>query len=173
MCGESAARSVATMFTRTPTHPIRTLAIAVATALALALLAMPAASEAARKTETIRAFSKVVSFTYTSVDGTVTQGPPAGEPKPGDVFEIDSLDFVGNHKRHAKRATMSDYLRCTFMANGEPDCFGYTAIGGSLLRFHGMELIGGTGRYHGATGKVLKSKEVPGGSDFVVQIRRR
>jgi hypothetical protein len=41
---------------------------------------------------------------------------------------------VGNHKRHAKRATMSDYLRCTFMAYGEPDCFGYVAIGGSLLR---------------------------------------
>jgi hypothetical protein len=29
---------------------------------------------------------------------------------------------------------MSDYLRCTFMAYGEPDCFGYVAIGGSLLR---------------------------------------
>ena len=115
----------------------------------------------------------MVSFTYTSVDGTVTQGPPAGEPKPGDVFEIDSLDFVGNHKRHAKRATMSDYLRCTFTGRRQPDCFGYTAIGGSLLRFHGMDVIGGTGRYHGATGKVLKSKEVAGGSDFVVQIRRR
>jgi hypothetical protein len=173
MCGERPVRSVATMLTRTPKNTIPTLSIAVLAAFALALLAWPAASEAARKTETISAISKVVSFTYTSVDGTVTQGPPAGEPKPGDVFEIDSLDFVGNHKRHAKRATMSDYLRCTFLANGEPDCFGYTAIGGSLLRFHGMDVIGGTGRYHGATGKVLKNKEVPGGSDIVVQVRRR
>jgi hypothetical protein len=173
MCGGRVARSVATMLTRTPNHTIRTLAIAIAAALAFALLALPAASQAARKTETIRAFSKVVSFTYTSVDGTVTQGPPAGEAKPGDVFEIDSLDFVGNHKRHAKRATMSDYLRCTFLADGTPDCFGYTAIGGSLLRFHGFDVIGGTGRFHGATGKVLKNKEVEGGSDFVVQIRRR
>jgi hypothetical protein len=93
------------------------------------------------------------------------------EPQAGDVFEIDSLDYVGNHKKHAKRATMSDYLRCTFQADLEPDCYGYTAIGGSLLRFHGVDLIGGTGRYHGATGKVITNKEVPGGSDFVVKVK--
>ena len=68
---------------------------------------------------------------------------------------------------------MSDYLRCTFTAALEPDCFGYTAIRGSLLRFHGFEVIGGTGRYQGATGKVIKSEEVPGGSDFVVRVRTR
>jgi hypothetical protein len=153
----------------TRTTHIRILATAVAASLALA----PAAAGAARKTETIRAFSEVVSFTYTSVDGTVTQGPPAGEPQPGDVFEIDSLDYVGNHKRHAKRATMSDYLRCTFLADGTPDCFGYVAIRGSLLRFHGLDIIGGTGRYHGATGKTVKNVEVPGGSDLVVRVRLR
>jgi hypothetical protein len=171
MCGGRADRSVATMMKSTHIHPVRIVAIAVAASLALALAAWPAPSEAARKTETIRIFSKVVSFTYTSVDGTVTQGPPAGEPQPGDVFEIDSLDYVGNHTRHAKRATMSDYLRCTFMADGTPDCFGYVAIGGSLLRFHGFDIIGGTGRYHGATGKTVKNKEVPGGSDFVIRVR--
>ena len=144
----------------------RTLLLALAATLVLA----PGAFAAKRKTETIRAFSKPVSFTYTSVDGTVTPGPPAGEPKPGDMFEIDSLDFAGNHKKHAKRATMSDYLRCTFGADLQPDCFGYTAIGGSLLRFHGMEIIGGTGRYQGATGRVIKSEEVDGGSDFVVRV---
>jgi hypothetical protein len=104
--------------------------------------------------------------------GTVTQGPPDGEPKPGDVFEIDSLDFAGNHKRHAKRPSGSNYLRCTFQADLQPDCFGYSAIRGSLLRFHGMEIIGGTGRYHGATGRVVKNKEVPGGSDIVVRVRK-
>ena len=66
---------------------------------------------------------------------------------------------------------MSDYLRCTFLADLTPDCFGYTAIGGSLLRFHGFDVIGGTGRYHGATGKVVKNEEVPGGSDIVVRVR--
>ena len=33
---------------------------------------------------------------------------------------------------------MSDHLRCTFHGRPEPDCFGYVAIGGSLLRFHGI-----------------------------------
>jgi len=52
----------------------------------------------------------------------------------------------------------------------EPDCFGYVAIEGSLLRFHNMDVLGGTGRYQGATGKTLKNEEVPGGSDIVVRI---
>ncbi len=140
---------------------------------AVALALCPASAIAAKKTETIRVFSKPISFTYTAVDGTVTQGPPDAQPRAGDVFEIDSLDFVGNHKRHAKKAAYSDYLRCEFTASLEPDCFGWSAIGGSLLRFHGNELIGGTGRYQGATGKVLKNKEVEGGSDIVVRVRRR
>jgi hypothetical protein len=164
MCGATAARSVAGMNTR-----IRTLTLAIVLIGSLAIA--PAALAGKRKTETIRAFSKPVSFVYTSVDGTVTQGPPAGQPQVGDVFEISSLDFVGNHKKHAPKATMSDYLRCTFTETLEPDCFGYVAIGGSLLRFHGLDVIGGTGRYQGATGKTLKNKEVPGGSDFVVRVK--
>jgi hypothetical protein len=164
MCGRRAARSVAVMITRTR---IRILAIALVASLTVA----PAAFAAKRKTETIRAFSKPVSFVYTSVDGTVTQGPPDAPPKAGDVFEISSLDYVGNHKKHARKATMSDYLRCTFTEALEPDCFGYVAIGGSLLRFHGLDVIGGTGRYQGATGKTLKSEEVPGGTDFVVKVK--
>ena len=42
---------------------------------------------------------------------------------------------------------------------------GYTALGSSLLRFRGMELIGAIGRWKDAT--VLSNKEVEGGSDFV------
>jgi hypothetical protein len=152
----------------TRTH-IRTLALVLAATLAFA----PGALAAKRKTETIRVFSKPVSFTYTSVDGTVTQGPPTAPPRAGDVFEVDSLDYRGSHKRHAKRPTMSDYLRCTFLPSLEPDCHGYVAIGGSLLRFHNFDVIGGTGRYQGATGKTIKNEEVAGGSDFVVRIKRR
>ena len=148
-------------------HP-RTHGGIVALALTATLALAPAALAA--KTQTIRAFSKSVSFTYTSVDGTVTQGPPSTAPQAGDVFEIDSLDFQGNHTKHAKRAAMSDYLRCTFLPSLEPDCYGYVAIDGSLLRFHNLDVIGGTGRYQGATGKTLKNKEVPGGSDIVVRI---
>jgi hypothetical protein len=166
MCGGRAGRSVATMTTRTL---IRALAIALAASLGLASSAFAAKG----KTETIRVFSKQLSFTYTSVDGTVSQSPPDGPPQAGDVFEIDSLDYAGNHKKHAKRATMSDYLRCEFLPSLEPDCYGYVAIRGSLLRFHGFDVIGGTGRYHGATGKTIVSEEVPGGSDFVVQVKPR
>ena len=145
--------------------------------VALALFAMlalaPGALAAKPKTETFRVFSKNVSFTYTSADGTVTQGPPAGPPSAGDVFEIDSLDYRGNHKRHAKVAAMSDYLRCTFLPSLEPDCYGYVAIDGSMLRFHNLDVIGGTGRYQGATGKTITNKEVAGGSDIVVRVKLR
>jgi hypothetical protein len=173
MCAARAVRSVATMIKRTPNHPIRILAIAVAASLAFALTAWPSIGEAAGKTQTLRFFSKPVAFTYTSVDGTVTQGPPAGESRPGDVFEIDSVGYRGNHRRHATRSTMSDYLRCTIVADGPPDCFSFAAIRGSMLRFHGSKVIGGTGRYQGATGKVIKNEEAGGGSDIVARIRVR
>jgi|tagenome__1003787_1003787.scaffolds.fasta_scaffold20975121_4 hypothetical protein len=145
----------------------------VALALTATLAIAPAALAAKPKTETIRAFSKNVSFTYTSVDGTVTQGPPSGQPAAGDVFEIDSLDYVGTHTHHAKQAAMSDYLRCTFLPSLEPECYGYVAIDGSLVRFHNMDVIGGTGRYQGVTGKTLKNEEVPGGSDIAIRLRLR
>jgi hypothetical protein len=146
-----------------------TLALTLAAMLGLA----PAALAGKPKTETFRVFSKNMSFTYTRADGTVTQRPPAGPPKAGDVFEIDSLDFRGDHQRHAKVAAMSDYLRCTFLPSLEPDCYGYVTIDGSLLRFHNLDVIGGTGRYHGATGKTITNKEVTGGSDIVVRIKLR
>ena len=114
-----------------------------------------------------------MSFTYTTADGTVTHQPPAGQPQPGDVLEIDSRDFVGNHRNHAKRSKISDHLQCTFGTGPEPDCFSWVAVRGSLLRFHGNAMIGGTGRYQGATGEVLKNKEVPGGSDIVARIKLR
>jgi hypothetical protein len=141
-------------------------------AVAAAALAFPAASQAAGKTETIRTFSKVQTFTLTAPDGTVTHQPPAGPPAPGTVMEIDSLDYRGTFKKHEKRPSFSDYLRCTFGSDPQnPDCFGYVAIGGSLLRFHGFDIIGGTGRYLGATGKTVSNKEVEGGSEFVVKIK--
>src|SRR3954452_2802245 len=142
-----------------------TLALTLAAMLGLA----PAALAGKPKTETFRVFSKNMSFTYTSADGTVTQPPPAGPPKAGDVFEIDWLDFRGDHQRHAKVAAMSDYLRCTFLPSLEPDCYGYVAIDGSLLRFHNLDVIGGIGRYQGATGKA-KAQEVAGGSDTVTRV---
>ena len=63
-----------------------------------------------------------------------------------------------------------DYLRCTLNGSPEPDCTGYAAIRGSLLRFHGMEIVGAIGRWK--SGKVVSNKEVEGGSDYVLKLRR-
>jgi hypothetical protein len=64
-----------------------------------------------------------------------------------------------------------DYLQCVFQPSGEPDCHGYTALGRSLLRFHGMDLVGAIGRFKDA--KIISSKEVKGGNDFIVELTRR
>jgi hypothetical protein len=170
MCGETAGHSVVSMINTTHIRPIRTL-IGVAVAALLLIVALsPPAGQAAGKTETLRFFSKPVSFTYTTADGTVTQGPPAGPPQAGDVFEIDSLDYAGTHKKHSKRPKGSDYLHCAFNGSPEPDCTGYAAIGRSLLRFRGMALVGAIGRWK--SGKLLSIKEVEGGSDIVLKLRR-
>ncbi len=113
----------------------------------------------------------VVAVILCALAVAVTPAPPAGPPQTGDMFEIDSLDFRGTHKRHSKKAIGADYLQCVFQASGEPDCHGYTAIGRSLLRFHGMDLIGAIGRFKDA--KIISNKEVKGGNDFIVELTRR
>src|SRR6185437_7027512 len=147
--------------------------ISLAAVVATALI-WPATGLAAGKTETIRVFSKMQSFTITTPDGTVSHEPPSGPPAAGTVMEIDSLDYRGTFKKHEKRPSFSDYLRCTFGSDPQnPDCFGYVAIDGSLLRFHGFDVVGGTGRYLGATGKTVSNKEVEGGSELVVKLKLR
>jgi hypothetical protein len=171
MCRQTAGHSVGSMINTTHIRPIRTIAGAAVTALLCIVALSPPAGQAAGKTETLKFFSKPVSFTYTTADGTVSHRPPAGPPEAGAVLEIDSLDYAGTHRKHSKRPKGSDYLRCAFNAGPEPDCTGYAAIGGSLLRFRGMEVVGAIGRWK--SGKVLSNKEVEGGSDFVLQLRRK
>ena len=153
------------------TTPIRSLAGAVIAVLLCALAVAAASADAAGKTQTVKIFSKVQSFTFTAADGTVSRGPHPAQAQPGDSFEIDSLDYRGTHKKHSKKPIGADYLQCSFGTGPEPDCHGYTALGSSLLRFHGFDLIGAIGKFKDA--KVLSSKEVPGGSDFVIRLTRR
>ena len=168
MCGGRGGRSVAAM---TYTTPIRSLAGAVIAVLLCALAVAVASADAASKTEKLKVFSKQLSFTFTKADGTVVHGPPPAQAAPGDSFEIDSLEYRGTHKKHSKKPIGADYLQCTFGTGPEPDCHGYTALGNSLLRFHGFDLIGAIGKFKDA--KVLSNKEVPGGSDFVIRLTRR
>jgi hypothetical protein len=167
MCGGRGGHSVVPMTNPTLT---RTLAgSALAALLAVAVLASTAG--AAGKTETLKVFSKVQSFTYTAADGTVSQGPPSGPPAAGDSFEIDSLDYRGTHKKHSKKPIGAEYLRCEFNGGPEPDCHSYVALGASLLRFHGFDLIGAIGRWKDA--KLLSNKDVNLDSDIVIRLVRR
>jgi hypothetical protein len=115
--------------------------------------------------------------TLTHADGTVVTDPST-EPVAGDRLDIYASDFAGNHKQHAKKSTASEHTQCQFTAaSPEPDCVSHVAIGGSLLVFTGdpAKLIGGAGRYLGATGRVISNKTIGGSndSDVVAKITPR
>ena len=160
----------------------RSLAAATVTAIT-AVAALPALSGAhpsstpgasTARTQILRLFDKPVGTTLTTPDGKVTSHPPYPKPQPGDTLDVYSLDYVGSHVQHAERWTLSNHLRCTF-AQGPPDCVSNLAIGDSLLVFDGNKLVGATGRYQGATGRVISNKQVPGtanASDIVARISK-
>jgi hypothetical protein len=149
--------------------PTAVLAAVIGTAL------VPAASVAAKqRTETLRFFDQPVSMKVTHSDGTVVDRPPFPEMRPGDTLDVTSLDYRGTHARHAKRWSASTHLRCVF-GEGEPTCVSHVALRSSLLIFAGNPgtLVGGTGVFEGASGRVVASREVAGGSDVVLRIVRR
>lgn len=144
---------------------------------ASALMLLPVDGHAASRTQTLRFFDKPVSMKLTHADGTVVANPQSVQPQPGDILDVDSLDYRGNHSRHTKRFTASTHLRCTF-GGGAPTCESHVAIGNSMLIFTGTPgtLSNGTGTYEGATGRVVSDKSVPGTadvSDIVVKIHLR
>src|SRR5450755_650895 len=131
-----------------PSHLHRSSALGVGALIALAAVALlTTAGRAASSTQTLRFYSKPALFTFTPKGGAPVHHPPAGQAKPGDELEIDSLDYAGSHSHHARQWSASDHLQCVFGAGGQPDCQGQAAVGGSLLLFAGERLVGGTGRY--------------------------
>ena len=169
MCGGRGGRSVAAM---TYTTPIRSLAGAVIAVLLCALAVAAPPADAAGKTETLKVFSKQLSFTFTKADGTVVAGPAAG---PGRARRLvrDRLARLPRHPQEAlEEADRRRLPAAARSASGpEPDCHGYTALGDSLLRFHGVRPDRRDRQFKDA--KVLSNKEVPGGSDFVIRLTRR
>jgi len=135
--------------------------------------ALTPAATAGSRTETLRFFDKPVSITLTQSDGTVVRHAPYPEAQPGEVLDVYSLDYAGDHRKHAKRWSMSTHLRCVF-GDGPPDCESHVARGNSLLVFRGDRLVAGSGRYAHATGRVLSNKEVghTDSSDVVVRVKR-
>ena len=151
----------------------RPIALALVTAVAAAALLVPTVSGAPGRVVTLRFFDKPVSIKLTHADGTVVAKAPYPEAKPGDTLDISSLDYVGDHAKHAARWTGSTHLRCVFKA-GPPTCESHVALGDSMLVFTGSPgtLTLGTGIYTGATGKVISSKEVANNaSDVVAKIQ--
>jgi hypothetical protein len=131
-------------------------------AASLALASVPAG---AAKTTTLHFFQKVTSATFVGPDGRAL--PPPGLTTPaviGERFTSTDVDYVGTHKHHAKLATASDHLACTFTSAAfAATCDGQIAIGGSMLLAQDatvdfasqsvvVELNGGTGVYKGAHG---------------------
>ncbi len=87
-------------------------------ALLTLTLAAPAASA---KKVTLRYFSKHTSTTFVNPQG-LPLGPNSS-PAVGEISDDTGIDFVGNHKHHARKATASDHLRCTIT--------NFTAIAGT------------------------------------------
>ncbi len=139
-----------------------------------AIPAITTAHTSGPQSQTLRLFDKPVNISLTTASGKVISHPPYPQAKAGDVLNVYSLDYVGNHSHHARMWTMSTHLTCTFH-QGPPACISNVAVGGSLLVFDRNKLVGATGDYQGATGRVLSNKEIPGGndSDLVVRITRR
>ena len=72
------------------------------------------AGQAAGRTQTLRFFDKPVSITFTHADGTVIARAPFPEPRPGDMMEVNSLDYPGTHAPTASARLASTHLRCLF-----------------------------------------------------------
>jgi hypothetical protein len=122
-------------------------------------------------TQVMRLYDKPATITLTDPSGHVTSRPPYPQAKAGDVLDVYSLDYVGSHIHHGTQWSASNHLRCTF-GHGAPTCESNLAIGDSLLVFNGNKLVGATGHYQGATGRVLSNKSIPGrnDSDVVFQL---
>lgn len=109
-------------------------------------------------TETLHVYDAPEKVVLTGPNGTVITDP-SQQPGRGDLLDVYSLEYVGNHSHHAAHSSMSAHVRCV-IGHGQPTCESDIAIGGSLLVFHGNTLVGGTGPYAGATGRVLSNKTI-------------
>ena len=133
----------------------------------------PRRCAAAARPRRLRFFSKTAALTVTHADGTVIDKPPYPEPSPATCSTSSPLDFAGNHRRHEARPSASRARALhVHRRRPSPTAESHVAIGGSLLIFHGREVVAGTNRFAGATGRVVSSKEVEGGTDVVVRVTR-
>ena len=136
------------------------------------------AHKQAGKTVTMRFYSVIASFVYRNADGTVAPHPPQ-KPEAGGQLEIIENAYTGTHKSHSKKIMATTHTVCVFSsAKPEPSCDGQSAVGGNqLLLFRtpagsGTVVVGGSGRYLGATGKATATQiGTTNNSDVVVTVQ--
>jgi len=148
-------------------------AVAAVPALASAMSSQQSPHVSAAHTETLHVYDAPEKVVLTGPNGKVITDP-SKQPGPGDVLDVYSLEYVGNHSHHAAHSTRSSHTHCV-IGHGAPTCESEIAIGGSLLVFHGHTLVGGTGPYAGATGRVLSNKTIgkTNDADIVARITTR
>ena len=163
----------------TSRHLIRSTVLSGAVAAACAAVALlPAHGHAAGgKTQTLRFLDHPVAMKVTHANGTVVTKEPLPEPVAGDVLDIVAVEYAGTHVKHAKKPSGTNHLRCVFAKACPPACVSHVALGSSMLVFEGYpgKLVLGTGRYLGATGRVLSNTTVgdTNDSDIVARITLR
>jgi hypothetical protein len=133
---------------------------------------------------TLHFFQKAVSSKLTD-----PSGKPASAPAVGDAFAAIDLDYLGNHKHHAKHFLASDHIRCVFLTvsltgPSKALCDAQLAIGGSMIladhvvatlspALDVVPINGGTGVYRGIRGKATaRAIGNTGNNDLTVVIRR-
>ncbi|HUC38335.1 MAG TPA: hypothetical protein VMR97_14585 [Acidimicrobiales bacterium] len=153
-----------------PTKRIILKSGAAGTAAALTAAALLAFTGgiASAKSGTLRFFSKSVSSNLYSANGQPITNQNT-QPAVGDYFISADLDYVGNHKSHAKNYTASDDVVCTITVSTSTaitgTCDGAIAMGGSMLLINRVSvnfasnnpvipINGGVGQFNGAHGTV-------------------
>lgn len=144
-------------------------AVAAVPALAGAASSRQSPHVSAAHTETLHVYDVPEKLVLTSPNGKHIK-ISSKQPGPGDVLDEYSLEYIGNHSHHAAHSSLSVHLRCVF-GKGAPTCESDVAIGGSLLVFRGNTLVGGTGPYAGATGRILSNKTIGDTNDADIVAR--
>lgn len=147
-------------FNRRPRLVIRVCAAWLASVMTAALMLAFGAGIASAKTTTLHIFEDF-SLVFYQANG---QPMTSLAFDPGDYFIETDLDYVGNHKKHAKTWSASGNLVCTFTSSSlEAVCDSELAVGGSLLlsdyvmvNFAATPIVvainGGTGNFKNAKG---------------------
>jgi hypothetical protein len=155
---------------------------AAASVAACATIVAVGASAAAAKTVTMHFFSKQVYGRLSDASGHPLASNSA--PAVGDRLSFASNDYAGNHKHHAKRATASDQVVCTFTSSSSALCDGTFALGGAMilgddfvLDFNSnaptiVKITGGTGRYRHAHGTVIAKTVGSNTTDVTIKVSR-